>query len=119
MKGKALFILLDPYVSGPDKGILNAVVCELKDLQSFGYFIIGITTKIFKYHLGKNGLNVIHLVLDPDKWAFPEYAWAVARRHYLNLRLSLLCSSNEAHIEWVNAAGLKRLEDPRYLLPNV
>jgi hypothetical protein len=112
---RALFILLDQLVT-PDGGIPSGVVRRLMDFRSWGYLVVGLSHTPLKIDIDKSGLNILHIILKPDLWRFPEYAWLLARRYCLDLSVSLLCSPITSHIEWVRDAGLKRLEDPKYLL---
>ena len=115
-KKKALFVYVTPYLVAESTAELYRVSYSLKDLQAKGYLTVGLCLHLVDRLPKLKGLDVLHLVLSSKNWSFPEYAWSIARRHSLDLRQSLFCSSDPVHVEWANSAGLLRTEDPRYLL---
>ena len=115
-KRRSLFLYMDPLVDTEEDFGISRLSSSLKDIQSKGYFTIGLFHRVKDVPNNLSGLNVLHVVVSPDKWNFPEYAWSSAIRHSINIKASLLCSSEPKHIEWVRSAGLSRLEDPYYLL---
>ena len=116
VKEKALFVYITPYLVSENPDELFRVSYALRDLQSKGYLTIGLCAHSINQLPRLRGLDIFHLILSSRNWSFPEYAWSIARRHSLDLRRSLFCSSEPIHVEWANSAGLLRTEDPRYLL---
>lgn len=118
-KSRALFVVVRDY--GHDEGsghvaLAHRIASKLSDFRSLGYRIIGILKGEHDGDVAETPLtsnfdfDELHGEEEVHDKGFPDVAWTSARRYSLNVRSSLLCSSDPGHASWASDAGVGHFE---------